>query len=779
MTLKQTSKNSKIENEKRKKKREEEEDAFCKEMARLEKEIPKKRNSQKKNNKKNDNYDFIQQQQQLSNKIGNLNIISNTQNDNNNNNKNNNKNEILFWKVYRNVFLNFKIFSLLKSSFKLGVFSYDQVISMGWMIKYGYIDLLKFKINRNEHLYGDSNIDYNLLYPFFKIFKNDENLDDGGKDKIIISNYIKDNLVVEEEHHNGGKQLILSSKLKTILETISIELDSVILMNILVEQYYHLTRFSQFIESIKLGSNKVANYLYQTFDYDIDKSDMKNQLKLKKPKNQNCKLLLFFDFFIFKENLETILNCCQSLLLYNSSQQQYLNLILKLKDNNNVTIINQIENESSSSLNVKLTMFEFNEIKSTFTNDELKQIVGNFSSKDKRVKKLYSWLMYFIGLKEVKGEFKLFKNYLFYKAKYSKLFLNFKEDDLQFSFNRFQFGDFDSNEHINSHLRINCFKQNNSRGFNNKIFEFSTVVMNDDHDQHNSRLSFLKNSFQTLSNQKDQKKRQNSYFDIIEFCIDCDNFEYLNLAINEFKNKEIQQNEVYCGGGGVDVGNFNFFSTNIICKFKSIEMFDQIYNLFPLVEIKELKNKNGHHLFSDAIIYFIKFNQKFAIHIKCKYPTEYYNFTINYSQLLLTNQKYDIDCYQFIIDNWCDFCQNSIENIKLFSLNILTFTEPKFKLHNIEWILNNQVLMEYLLKSQWYLIKASVSTTKSGYQIFQKFQNSIENPTNFKVWSFIFNEFRIYPNNDSLINFTFNSDIKMSSLKTHYPLLYKSILSIN
>ncbi|KAM9975072.1 hypothetical protein ACTFIW_008547 [Dictyostelium discoideum] len=71
---------------------------------------------------------------------------------NNINNKSNNeeKNEILFWKVIKNIFLLKRITSFLRVHFRFGYYGYYEIKSVKWMIKYKYYSLLKEKIEKGE-----------------------------------------------------------------------------------------------------------------------------------------------------------------------------------------------------------------------------------------------------------------------------------------------------------------------------------------------------------------------------------------------------------------------------------------------------------------------------------------------------------------------------------------------------------------------------------------------------------------------------------------------------
>ncbi|KAM9983715.1 hypothetical protein ACTFIY_000438 [Dictyostelium cf. discoideum] len=74
--------------------------------------------------------------------------------------------ENLFWKVWKNKYLKSVILNSLKTELKVGVYSYDEIVSVQWLLQNNYIELLKYKAKRGD-----------LLVDFFdfKVYKESKN----------------------------------------------------------------------------------------------------------------------------------------------------------------------------------------------------------------------------------------------------------------------------------------------------------------------------------------------------------------------------------------------------------------------------------------------------------------------------------------------------------------------------------------------------------------------------------------------------------------------------
>ncbi|KAN0040492.1 hypothetical protein ACTA71_008829 [Dictyostelium dimigraforme] len=58
----------------------------------------------------------------------------------------------LFYKVFNNIFLKSKIQSFHKNNCGIGVYGWEELNSSEWLIENGYLNVLKEKIKRKEHL---------------------------------------------------------------------------------------------------------------------------------------------------------------------------------------------------------------------------------------------------------------------------------------------------------------------------------------------------------------------------------------------------------------------------------------------------------------------------------------------------------------------------------------------------------------------------------------------------------------------------------------------------
>ncbi|KAM9960457.1 hypothetical protein ACTFIW_009598 [Dictyostelium discoideum] len=65
----------------------------------------------------------------------------------------NNQQEVnLFWKIWKNKYLKSVILNFLKTELKVGVYSYDEIVSVQWLLQNNYIELLRYKAKRGDLL---------------------------------------------------------------------------------------------------------------------------------------------------------------------------------------------------------------------------------------------------------------------------------------------------------------------------------------------------------------------------------------------------------------------------------------------------------------------------------------------------------------------------------------------------------------------------------------------------------------------------------------------------
>ncbi|KAM9996396.1 hypothetical protein ACTFIY_002569 [Dictyostelium cf. discoideum] len=507
-----------------------------------------------------------------------------------------NKNEKLFWKVFRNIYLNSKIFNYIKyvndsfNKFKIGIFKYYEINRTEWMIENGHLNLLRDKIinsnnnnlsfycNDSKQMNRDNNrkkyettnngnynnqSGYNKYYKYsiFNVFKDDVEFF-----KCLIKNYP---LYYQQPYTTNED-----------LERFSLEYDNLALMIILVEQYKYKPSIKSLEKSIDIASVNVANYLYKILilnnnnhtslpnkeiDYKLSfwkltlnynnnyNNDFKNlnkkvdllinKFKLELPINiyslkNNFSLNSFFRLFnilIYQETIESIIECCKTVVYL---KQLLEPIIEKLKLSTSITttpFINgqsPLDNELSNSYEW-LTIEQINEIEISFKEIELKEtLFGETKISDNRLMKLFNMLIIFTPPPQC-GEDKLNKNYQFYRFKY---FREFKEEtkSLLIIDNSSDFGYF-----------INYDINNNSNNNNNYNNDLQFKYCKNDID---IIIKFIKNSINDIiqriiilkkedngnnNNNNNIKIIQNGISNLLSYCSKIDNLELFQFTFNQ------------------------------------------------------------------------------------------------------------------------------------------------------------------------------------------------------------------------------------------------------
>ncbi|KAM9966663.1 hypothetical protein ACTFIR_006888 [Dictyostelium discoideum] len=101
--------------------------------------------------------------------------------------------EKLFWKIFRNNYLKYKILEMIKSQFRLGCYSYEEIIYSEWMIRFNHLGLLREKVLKNDQMliFNNSHPDCFFEYGNNEINKNnnDNNNNNNNRPKEFEFNY--------------------------------------------------------------------------------------------------------------------------------------------------------------------------------------------------------------------------------------------------------------------------------------------------------------------------------------------------------------------------------------------------------------------------------------------------------------------------------------------------------------------------------------------------------------------------------------------------------------
>ncbi|KAN0009072.1 hypothetical protein ACTFIU_008963 [Dictyostelium citrinum] len=169
--------------------------------------------------------------------------------------------ETLFWKVWKNKYLKQVILNYLESELKVGIYSYDDIVSVQWLLRNNYIDLLKYKAKR-----GDLLVDFfdfnNKPRNLYKEVKNDFQLY-----KDLFKNYP---LYFNKYHYKyicGERHMVDPIRFgphppRTIKEYTYRE--SIVNDNVAPFSLLEYDSVDRFYEAIEFGSVDIAKYLFNS-----------------------------------------------------------------------------------------------------------------------------------------------------------------------------------------------------------------------------------------------------------------------------------------------------------------------------------------------------------------------------------------------------------------------------------------------------------------------------------------------------------------------------------
>ncbi|KAN0030255.1 hypothetical protein ACTA71_010016 [Dictyostelium dimigraforme] len=547
--------------------------------------------------------------------------------------------EILFWKVFKNIFLFKYIIKGIKSNKTFRNYSYCEIHRVEWMIENGYFELLKEKIKKGEYLvFGcrfirqskqrgkdgvlEKNYNFNFKYSIFNYFKDDYQLF-----LMLFKNY---NLYFQTR---SSCELI---------ERISIETDNMAALKVIVENYNFKPDIESFFKSFEIGSITVSQYLYQVLFLNLNIKFTKDQIeKLWRLTFSNCntisepysssppfsKLIIkhitdkevaddilinktlfivnvlkltptisslkplesFFDFKIFKEPLSKLLACCKIISIlsnFQSLHQVFNQRFLKEKNHiEDIKIRISLKNLEQSLLKSSVLNLENN----TKTQETIKQSELIFFEKINKIK---------FTKKELSSSiYTLIDNFNYISQPNSITTI----EDIRKLYEMF--------------IKFTTFGKNNLLDnftfFRNKFY----------------KETFSELRFKSFTNQSIKELIKNDKIEIIGNLCKED-----KLIIDE------------------DISPYY--------NMKSIEMFDLIYKY----------DKEKH----DDILLLLFFNNKIANHFKQSYSKQYHQ-TLKKSTL----KHFNYQSFNFIFENWLDFTIDFKRSIiSLIRLKILTTKIP-------------------------------------------------------------------------------------------------------
>ncbi|KAN0004743.1 hypothetical protein ACTFIU_001981 [Dictyostelium citrinum] len=210
---------------------------------------------------------FLNQQEQNSKNNYNNNNNNNNNNKNNNNNNNIEKdiNETLFWNVWRNIVVNYSIFSNFSPHLSI---KYESIINVDKMIRNNQLSMIKDKVKRNQYLIFNND----SLKQLYSLFGKEENQYENNNNNSNNNNEFFYNLF-----KNYGDRYIIGWKSNEKSELIKslIENNSVVGISTLINKFqFEININESVIFAITIGcSLKLFKYLLELFLLKINNMD--------------------------------------------------------------------------------------------------------------------------------------------------------------------------------------------------------------------------------------------------------------------------------------------------------------------------------------------------------------------------------------------------------------------------------------------------------------------------------------------------------------------------
>ncbi|KAM9974877.1 hypothetical protein ACTFIW_008347 [Dictyostelium discoideum] len=428
------------------------------------------------------------------------------------------KEEIVFWKVFKNIVLKKKIFEGITSNYtRYEIKKYDEIVNVEWMINNGYIGLLRDKVriafkplqfsfgNDFSHFSADDrcldprDLISSLQYENHRIIPPDHEIRsrfylETFRNIVRYSNHFfnvikeptEENYIFYEQLFSNYPEYFQTSIDETFF--IITEYDCMIALKVLVEKFnYSPSGGRMFQRCIEIGSFNCSTYLNQSFEIPLNNitqfwnemfyneshqasistpdvinervgyliKNTGNNINNNNNNNSNSNIpslpsefrIGHLFFCILNEiSLKTLLECIETILLLSEQLKEFIESISLNKyqspekgDSSNSNIIEYFHKEFKGI--PMLTREAINEMK--FTNDELNIEVGQFSSDNQSIQKLYEMILLFTLPSNLQ------ENFQFYQFKYhygkSNLTTTSSNESETLKFNCIQFGIYDEN----------------------------------------------------------------------------------------------------------------------------------------------------------------------------------------------------------------------------------------------------------------------------------------------------------------------------------------------
>ncbi|KAM9965580.1 hypothetical protein ACTFIW_005398 [Dictyostelium discoideum] len=636
----------------------------------------------------------------------------------------------LFWKVFKNKILFKQIFKA--SSFKLGIYSYYECNKYEWIVRNGYLELLKDKVFRNDK---NLIIDKNYMFTVFKtdnqsffsiLFKNYSHLVFEKVEKsssnlvestinsygsLDISGYLSnDNLKSNEKNRFQLDQIQIS---KNTIELIIKNNNLSAFQVITNENIKYEPTFSDLVGSINYGSFDISKYILNNYSNEFNKFQtdqiweisigykyLKNDLNLVTSKD--------IELYIKKCNFffSNILNNGSSIKLTIPEPPK-----IEYERIYPIELYKNIKNLPKSKNNKFVRAKFLNKILYPIDNNpdnypQSKEINKNL----KKLRDIYRGIIYELSVDLIINICLNILNILKYQNlsfEFSNEFLPsfiIKENELNnmklkysFSNSSISCTDFDSNNQDIKRLLIMVVYF--TRDINNYDFILMKYFNNETNNENLLPIDFA------IYNEK----RLTIPVSPFKYCKIDDNDNngekiknYIKKSIQSINDQSINQNKKYSKNQLLEIcfkfddlsliemvynefqNDFNFPSLETFENIKSIKVFDYVFN-------KLLNNNNNNNNdYLDILQYIICNKFDLASYFKLNYSTYYY-LSIERFSILFFKKKLHYESMEFVYNNFFDFSNDQFDQFQnLHQLVHHYLNYNKKEIHRLSNLLKNE-----------------------------------------------------------------------------------------
>ncbi|KAN0040019.1 hypothetical protein ACTA71_011901 [Dictyostelium dimigraforme] len=607
----------------------------------------------------------------------------------------------------------------------------NQIISVELMVKNGNIDLLKNKVNNGDYLFfkeTEIKNKYPIVQYEYSIFNQREEFDYGFY-KNLFKNY--------SNYFLFSKNLTAENKI--------LPYDNVMALKVLINEFNYQPTPNYLIQSIRNSKFKISSYLNENH-----KSITTDLVKFFSDDGRACKMIsadlnsisivptLINHRNLFRITLSTLYTTCSLIIGFSKQLDTFIKFMNDLSNGTTPTNSTIGNNELNFDVPSLLKYFKYltspekpfnllskrqlNEMK--FTDDELKQLVGSFSSNDERVENLIRMILPF------SGRYGYSENFTSYQYKYSNITL--KSEHVNLEIDPLEFGVLDFNLYKNRNILkenqqvfkfINSDKDKQISFINSIIETFNKEINN----QSNNSTTSSSNSVDELSKQSNETKLRKKLSPEIFFklLVRYDNVEYLEMIhkglFSNGKNQipfdfidYVKSNEMF---------NYilQFIDINYIKKTTSLH--NIIKRLIKTGRIELLNNfKSNYREFYNECFKHLTFKTNDDETYFCQFLENQFGFPENLNQMNYYHHSTTLNGFKYLYSNYTEFQSCFFNNYKEWEITNLSGID------DLKYLINETPLVKIDIK--WNQIKGEPPIDENVLLEFVINHNSMVNESN-------------------------------------------------